>query len=111
MHRSIYPHELDKTDLSHFRVIQVSDGVQNVVIWEDPPPLPSLHASARTIETADDAATLTIRVSNPLDAGRRRDICEHLRPRIAARCNPSRSDTRAAGRTATVRDHAEELAL
>ncbi|KDR40181.1 hypothetical protein BG61_27145 [Caballeronia glathei] len=83
----------------------------NVVIREGLPPFPSLHASARTIEAADDAAPLTIRVSNPLDAGRRRDICEHLRPRIAARCNPSRADTRAARRSTTVRGHAEALAL
>jgi hypothetical protein len=92
MHRTIEPQDLDHVDLSHYQVIQVSDGQHSVVIWEGPLSLGELRAGEVRPSLTDSASTLTIRVPNPLDAGRRRDICEHVWSRV--------SDRRAAARSA-----------
>jgi hypothetical protein len=77
MHHSIEPHELTKIDLSRFQVVQVSDGTFTVVLWEAPESnaLSGLHA---------EASTLTIRLCDPLNPVRRKDVCEHLRAHLAA---------------------------
>lgn len=94
MQRTIEPHELDHVDLSHFRVIQVSDGQHTVVLWEGPLPLGHLSAGKINPSVIDASATLTIRLPNPLDAGRRRDICEHLWSRIGGRRRPAHNAER-----------------
>jgi hypothetical protein len=72
MHQSIEPHELTKIDLARFQVVQVSNGLQTVVLWEAP-------------EVFDeDAPTLTIRLCDPLNPVRRKDVCEHLRAHLSA---------------------------
>jgi hypothetical protein len=79
MHHSIEPHELTKIDIARFHVVQVSDGTFTVVLWEAPesdaddPPV--MHA---------ETSTLTIRLCDPLNAVRRKDVCEHLRAQLAA---------------------------
>ncbi|MDR5753430.1 MULTISPECIES: hypothetical protein [unclassified Caballeronia] len=85
MHRTIEPHDLDHVDLSHYQVIQVSDGHHSVVIWEGPLPLGDLRAGEVRPSLTDSASTLTISVPNPLDAGRRRDICQHVWSRVTGR--------------------------
>lgn len=79
MHHSIEPHELTKIDLSRFQVVQVSDGTFTVVLWEAPEPdaqsLAGLHA---------ETSTLTIRLCDPLNPVRRKDVCEHLQAHLAA---------------------------
>lgn len=79
MHHSIEPHELTKIDLSRFQVVQVSDGTFTVVLWEAPEPdaesLTGLHA---------ETSTLTIRLCDPLNPVRRKDVCEHLQAHLAA---------------------------
>jgi hypothetical protein len=79
MHQSIESHELTKIDIARFQVVQVSDGTFTVVLWEapdtdadDPPAL------------RPQASTLTIRLCDPLNAVRRKDVCEHLRAQLAA---------------------------
>jgi hypothetical protein len=71
MHRSIEPHELTKTDLADFRIVQVSDGMQTVILWE-------ASGSLRA-----EPPTLTIRLRDPLDPVRRRDVCMRLQARLA----------------------------
>jgi hypothetical protein len=77
MHHSIEPHELGKVDLEHFQIVQVSDGTHTVVLWEAPEPdtLVPLHARA---------ATLTIRLCDPLNPVRRKDVCKRLQAHLAA---------------------------
>ena len=77
MHHSIEPHELTKIDLAPFKIVQVSDGTFTVVLWEAPDfedALSPLHA---------EASTLTIRLCDPLNPVRRKDVCEHLRAHLA----------------------------
>jgi hypothetical protein len=72
MHQSIEPHELTKIDLAHFQVVQVSNGLQTVVLWEAPDIF------------ANEAPTLTIRLCDPLNPMRRKDVCEHLQAHLSA---------------------------
>ncbi|WP_250514845.1 hypothetical protein [Caballeronia sp. INDeC2] len=74
MHHSIEPHELMKIDIARFQIVQVSDGNFTVVLWEAP------AAGSNHMETS----TLTIRLCDPLNAVRRKDVCEHLRAHLAA---------------------------
>ncbi len=72
MHRSIEPHKLTKIDLAIFQIVQVSDGAQTVVLWEASG---RLHA---------ETPTLTIlRLCDPLNPVRRKDVCECLQARLA----------------------------
>ncbi|WP_157056073.1 hypothetical protein [Candidatus Burkholderia verschuerenii] len=71
MHRSIEPHELTKIDLAVFRIVQVSNGTQTVVLWEASG---RLHA---------EPPTLTIRLCDPLNPVRCKDVCERLQARLA----------------------------
>ncbi len=79
MHHSIEPHELTRIDLARFQIVQVSDGTFTVVLWEAPerdtddPPATHMEMS-----------TLTIRLCDPLNPVRRKDVCEHLRAHLAA---------------------------
>jgi hypothetical protein len=91
MHRTIEPQDLDHVDLSHYQVIQVSDGQHSVVIWEGPLSLGDLRAGEVRPSLTDSASTLTIHVPNSLDAGRRRDICEHLWSRVVKRRDAGRN--------------------
>ncbi|BAN25096.1 hypothetical protein [Caballeronia insecticola] len=77
MHHSIEPHELTQIDLSRFQVVQVSDGTFTVVLWEAPEAESQVRA---------EASTLTIRLCDPLNPVRRKDVCEHffLRAHLAA---------------------------
>lgn len=79
MHHSIEPHELTKIDLARYQVVQVSDGTFTVVLWEAPEPdaddPPMLHTTT---------STLTIRLCDPLNPVRRKDVCEHLQAHLAA---------------------------
>jgi hypothetical protein len=77
MHRSIETHELTRIDLSAFHVVQISDGRDTVVLWEAP-------FSANLGSTREEAFTLTIRLPNPLDAMRRKDVCERLQAHLTA---------------------------
>lgn len=90
MHHSIEPHELAKIDLAHFQVVQVSDGTHTVVLWEAPEPdAPApLHVKP---------STLTIRLCDPLNPVRRKDVCERLQAHLAA----SRDGTARAARQRT----------
>jgi hypothetical protein len=72
MHRSIEPHELTKIDLARFHVVQVSDGTYTVVLWE-------ASESPRF-----EASTLTIRLCDPLNPVRRKDVCERLQAHLVA---------------------------
>ncbi|MDR5838436.1 hypothetical protein [Caballeronia sp. LZ034LL] len=74
MHHSIEPHELTHIDLSRFQVVQVSDGTFTVVLWE----------AAELTPAPTGPATLTIRLCDPLNPVRRKDVCEHLRTHLAA---------------------------
>lgn len=85
MHHSIEPHELGQIDLARFQVVQVSDGTHTVVLWEAPEPDFSMPLHIQ-------AATLTIRLCDPLNPVRRKDVCERLQAHLAA----SRNDKRAA---------------
>jgi hypothetical protein len=77
MHQAIEPHELTKIDLARFQVVQVSDGTHTVVLWEAPEP-----ATNRLKHI--DACTLTIRLCDPLNPVRRKDVCERLQAHLAA---------------------------
>jgi hypothetical protein len=77
MHHSIEPHELGKIDLGRFQVVQVSDGTHTVVLWEAPEP--EALTSVRL-----QASTLTIRLCDPLNPVRRKDVCERLQAHLAA---------------------------
>ncbi|BCQ25144.1 hypothetical protein NK8_33210 [Caballeronia sp. NK8] len=70
MHHSIESHELTHIDLARFQVVQVSDGTFTVVLWEAP-------------GRDEQASTLTIRLCDPLNPVRRKDVCEHLRAHLA----------------------------
>ncbi|SAL23557.1 hypothetical protein AWB71_01256 [Caballeronia peredens] len=97
MHHSIEPHELTQIDLSRFQIVQVSDGTFTVVLWEAPETESQALANARA-----EASTLTIRLCDPLNPVRRKDVCEHLRAHLAA------SRTRSASiRDARVRTFAQ----
>jgi hypothetical protein len=78
MHQSIEPHELTKIDLALFHIVQVSDGMQTVVLWEAPEDDSTMH-----IHT-EEGSTLTIRVCDPLNPVRRKDVCEHLQAHLKA---------------------------
>jgi len=84
MHRSIDPHELSKIDLAPFQVVQVSDGTHTVVLWEAPEPDLSMGPHMQ-------AATLTIRLCDPLNPVRRKDVCEHLQWHLSAMRNERRA--------------------
>jgi hypothetical protein len=79
MHCSIEPHELTQIDLSRFQLVQVSDGIFTVVLWEAP-----AAGEPAPISRQADASTLTIRLCDPLNPVRRKDVCEHLRAHLAA---------------------------
>ncbi|WP_244816995.1 hypothetical protein [Caballeronia sp. Lep1P3] len=87
MHHSIEPHELSKINLACFQVVQVSDGTHTVVLWEAPEadtPMP-LHLKA---------STLTIRLCDPLNPVRRKDVCERLQAHLAASRDGKKSAAR-----------------
>jgi hypothetical protein len=77
MHRTIEPHELKKIDIARFQIVQVSDGTNTVVLWEiaEPAQAHGMHG---------EASTLTIRLCDPLNPVRRKDVCEQLAARLAA---------------------------
>lgn len=79
MHQSIESHELTKIDIARFQVVQVSDGTFTVVLWEAPDTDADGPPALRP-----QASTLTIRLCDPLNAVRRKDVCEHLRAQLAA---------------------------
>ncbi|SAK97810.1 hypothetical protein AWB77_05769 [Caballeronia fortuita] len=91
MHHSIEPHELTRIDLARFQVVQVSDGTFTVVLWE----APEARANGSPMQHVE-TSTLTIRLCDPLNPVRRKDVCERLRAHLAAsrlqrtRTKPSR---------------------
>jgi hypothetical protein len=94
MHQSIEPHELTKIDLALFRIVQVSDGTQTVILWEAP------GSGEDALHLHTQGFTLTIRLCDPLNPVRRKDVCEHLQAHLAA----SREATR--GKRMTITAHA-----
>ncbi|GGD93600.1 hypothetical protein [Caballeronia grimmiae] len=87
MHHSIEPHELGKVDLACFQIVQVSDGTNTVVLWEAPDPEASMPLHMQ-------AATLTIRLCDPLNPVRRKDVCERLQAHLAASRRANKSAAR-----------------
>ncbi len=83
VHHSIEPHELSKIDLAAFQVVQVSDGTHTVVLWEAPEPDLSMRPHMQ-------AATLTVRLCDPLNPVRRKDVCERLQSHLRAVRNEKR---------------------
>ena len=93
MDHAIDPHELTRIDPDRYQVVQVSDGTNTVVLWEAP--AHDLIAGNGPLKTSrrDEAATLTIRLCDPLNPVRRKDVCE----RLQARLNRTQPARRAAG--------------
>ncbi len=81
MHHSIEPHELTKIDLARFQIVQVSDGTYSVVLWEAPD------------NSRAEVATLTIRLCDPLNPVRRKDVCERLQAYRVSRFPAARTTT------------------
>ena len=79
MHHSIEPHELTKIDLACFQIVQVSDGTFTVVLWE----APESDSEDLSLLLAEPS-TLTIRLCDPLNPVRRKDLCEHLQAHLDA---------------------------
>jgi hypothetical protein len=78
MQPSIALHDLPKVDLTHVRVVQVSDGHTTVVLWE------AADTFALGSFRDREATVLTLRVGGPLDPVRRKDVCEVWQARLAA---------------------------
>ncbi|SPB12972.1 hypothetical protein NOV72_00272 [Caballeronia novacaledonica] len=79
MHHSIEPHELTKIDIACFHVVQVSDGTFTVVLWEAPE-----RDAYDPLVLHSHPSTLTIRLCDPLNPVRRKDVCERLQAHLAA---------------------------